>query len=89
MIPVFLVNIGKCGNIKCQFHGPIKAVRVLKRLGDHPLERLAWEKDDAHIAKHHFDIWLYAVPISGKAEGLRVEINRRPIVAGKEPDRPS
>ena len=82
-IPVFLVHIGKRRNIKCQFHCTVEAIRVLERLRNHLLKRLAREKDDAHIVKLHFDIGLHAVPVGGEAEGLRVEIDRRPIVSGK------
>ena len=58
---------------------------ILKLPGDHLLEIVTWEKDDAHVVERHLHIGLNAVPISSETECLCVEIDSRFIVAGEKP----
>ena len=81
---VFLVDISICGHIECQFHRTIEALGILKLPRDHLFESVSWIEYDAHVAQQHLYVRLNTIPISGKAEGLRIEIHRCFIVAGEK-----
>ena len=82
-ILILFVHVSESRHVECQFHSAVEAFGIQEFLGDHLLEGLAWEEDDAHIAQCHLHMGLDAVPLGGEAEHLRVEFNGHLVVTGE------